>query len=253
MNNIQNYKILELLKNKSIYIISPHQDDAVLSAGMLMLSLKNHAKITVVNCFTQASTKPHTLSASKFLSVSGEKNAQILYKKRQIEDQEALNKLGVKIIDLKLTDALFRKKIKSNFLAKIVPELNYIYPTFKWHITKKIAKNDPASKLLEEKLKLLITNAIYIVPLGTGNHVDHKICKQVCEKIFPNIIYYSDFPYNLVNSEIKIAKYKKENFNGDINMKTKILKIYKTQYSNLFPKDIPNHSEFFYIPEKLLC
>jgi hypothetical protein len=57
--------IAHIIKNKiPCYFLSPHLDDAVLSAGGLISSLSGNTSVTVVNIFTTAGEK-NTLSAKK--------------------------------------------------------------------------------------------------------------------------------------------------------------------------------------------
>ena len=61
-------KIISALEGKKVFFVSPHLDDAVFSAGNLLLTLAEKTEIMVINVFTQADTKPYTYSAKKYLS-----------------------------------------------------------------------------------------------------------------------------------------------------------------------------------------
>lgn len=137
-------KFVNHLKNKKIYILSPHFDDAILSMGMLMYKLKDYNNITVINCFTKAHRGPHTLSTKQFLKLSGYTDAEKLYNDRSVEDKGALSFLNVKYINLDLAEALFRRKPKKTILGKVIPELDHLYPTYRWHITKSFNLHDKA-------------------------------------------------------------------------------------------------------------
>lgn len=248
---MKNNDIMTLLLNKKIYILSPHFDDAILSAGMLMYSLNGKAKITVVNIFTKAHSGPYTLSAKQFLQRSGFNNANKLYTDRQLNDKAALSMVGAKAVDLGLTDALFRKKRKQNFFGRFIPEFNHYYPTYRWHILKNLVKNDSSLIQLESKLsKIIPQNSLLIVPFGTGNHTDHVITRLVAEKVYKNIYYYMDFPYNLrlKTSGKAPAGYKKIILDTDLNVKTKLISLYTSQIKGLFKEGkVPKHKEIFFI------
>jgi len=248
-------KILD--KKYSLVIVSPHQDDAVLSCSTLLAELTGKTDITVVNVFTKAHKKPYTLSAKQFLKYSKAiDGAENLYKERAKEDKEVLSKLAITPIDLGFEDALFRRKKKGTFLGKFLPEFDHVYPTYRWHIVKGIAKDDYTIKSLKKKL-LPFKNkkTVVLAPYGIGNHVDHRVVRKVCEELFDNLLLYSDFPYNVdihtipgVLSDSKMYKLK-----PDIKKKSKLLSLYKTQFLGLFPKGkVPSHEEVFYLKGNLL-
>ena len=229
-------KLLEQLKNEKVYVISPHYDDAILSCGMLMHLLKDNKNITVLNLFTKAHNGPYTISARKFLSEAKFENAVTLFKDRKRTDSKALAMVGVKHIDLDLTDALFRRREKT-YLGKYFAEFDHVYPTYKFHLLKKIAGNDKAVLLLTSKLsKIIPKNAIVIAPYAIGNHVDHVIARQVSESLFSNIIYYTDFPYNVrLNSIGRMPDgYSKITLPTEKTIKEPLIRAYTSQVDALF-------------------
>lgn len=250
-------ELTNYLKNRKIYIISPHLDDAILSTGMLLYSLKSHGNSTVINIFTKAHGGPYTLSAHEFIKVSGCTNASELFEKRKKEDTKALKSVKTKNIDLKLQDALFRRKKNHTYFGKYIPELDHIYPTYRWHVLKKIQPGDTALEELKIKLtKTIPSDAIVFSPLGIGNHSDHAITHQVCSKLFKNIFYYMDFPYNvrLNYHGNPPAGYKKFELEIDLAVKSKLIRYYSSQIYGLFPGGIvPKHKENFFLPKKIKC
>lgn len=229
--------------------ISPHYDDAVLSCGSLLSALSGKTDITIVNVFTKANSGPYTLSAKQFLKTSGVTDAVALYKERKEEDKMALSSFSVKIINIDLEDALFRRKKMTSLLGKLLPEFDHVYPTYRWHILKKIIQKDPAIKELSIKLASYKNKKnLIFAPYGIGDHVDHKIVRTVCEAMFHHVILYSDFPYN-----IRLNTYGRTLKNGqeyhlipDMKKKIQLIKKYKTQYSGLFDKTVPEHEEVFF-------
>ena len=170
------------------------------------------------------------------------------------EDVKAQFSLGTRVVDLGLEDALFRRKKRKTFMGKFIPELDHVYPTYRWHILKKIAAKDPAIVDLKRKLKTFAhKRAIVFAPYGIGNHVDHMLTRNISKELFTNVIFYSDFPYNIrLNNYGKTALgvqvFKIE---PDILKKSKMLKLYKTQFSGLFPNNtVPEHKEIYFVPEK---
>ena len=248
-------KLITFLKHKKLFILSPHFDDAVLSAGMLLYYLRNSAGCTVINIFTLAHNGPYTLSALRYLNESGYSNAVKLYRDRKIEDKKALTMLKVKHLNLALTDALFRqKRTKQPFLAKYFAEFNSVYPTYRWHIVKKIDPDDSAISELESKLKKIIPkDALVLAPFGLGNHADHLITHRISRRLFINTIYYVDFPYSirLRKSGQPLPGFTKHELTVDLPIKSKLIQQYTSQINGLFNGNrIPRHHETFYVPEK---
>jgi len=243
---------LQLSKYKDIYIISPHFDDAALSCGGLLSKLDSKANITVINIFSKAHKGPYTLSAKKFLRVSGNfKDATSLFSARQREDKEALSAVKIKIVNLGLQDSLFRRKSKVSVLGKIFPEIDHNYPTYRWHVLKSSGKNDAAVEELKKKLtRFSKKGTIALVPYGIGNHVDHRIARGVCEELFTNLILYSDFPYNIRTKNYGKApkNYIKKELSVNLMEKEELLKKYKTQFNGLFSgQKMPAHKEVFFV------
>ncbi|HZE86809.1 MAG TPA: PIG-L family deacetylase [Methylomirabilota bacterium] len=253
-----NQDLVKAIQSKKLdcVFISPHCDDAVLSCGTLLSQLSGKTNLTVVNVFTKAHKKPYTLSAQQFLKTSNHfSDANALYKERVLEDKKALTTLGIKIVNLDLEDALFRRKKQSSLLGKIIPEIDHLYPTYRWHVIKKIASKDYAMQDLKKVLKQFKTkNTLIFAPYGIGNHVDHKITRMVCEDIFENLILYSDFPYNSDTHEYETPKKNEEAYilNPNSDKKNRLIAMYKTQFAGLFPDGkIPDHKEVYFIKKDL--
>jgi hypothetical protein len=243
--------INKIIKEKiNCFIISPHFDDAALSCGELLSRLKSKTNITIVNVFTQAHSGPYTLSAKKFLLDSGKyKSAKKLFSDRQIEDKNALKSFKAKIINLGLTADVFRKNTKNTLLGKLIPEIDHVYPTYRWHVINKVSPNDPAiNNLIKIFQKLNNNKSLYFIPLGVGNHSDHNLVKNISEQIFSHVFYYSDFPYNirLANYYPEREKYLGYKLDVNLNEKNELLKKYITQYKGLFlGKNMPFHYEMY--------
>jgi len=242
---------INTLKNRNVIVVSPHPDDALLSTGMLLFKLKEHRNVTVVNCFTKAHRGPYTFSARKFLKDSGEySDATYLYEERMKEDKRALSGLHVKIVNLGLEDALFRRKKQTGFSGAIIPELRHFYPTYRFHIMKSINPEDYALERLRSAFeKFRDKNPIVFAPYGIGNHVDHLLARKSCEEVFRNVILYSDFPYNARLKRYGEAQrgqnvYKLTN---DFERKNMLLRLYSTQFPGLFPDGVvPFHEEVYF-------
>lgn len=242
-------------KLKSVFI-SPHFDDAILSCGGLMLELAGKTEMTVVNVFSKANAGPHTLSARRFLKFSGNhSSAQELYSARELEDKSALQELGVKVINLGLEDALFRRKDSKSIFGKVLPELNHVYPTYPLHIIRGANPNDPAFKQVKNKLKKLYkeNSIIYFSPYGIGNHADHQVVSSVSRDLFKKLVLYSDFPYNIRLNDYgsDMDGFRKIELTPNQLEKIQLIKMYKTQFEGLFPNgEVKEHNEVYFIRNK---
>ena len=252
--NISDY-IQDIVKKKThVFFISPHLDDAALSAGGLIAYLSKKTKVTVITVFSE-SEHESTLSAKQFLKQAGYKNPATLYDERKKEDADAFASMNVDVIHLGFTDALWRKKYKKNRLrnlfGKLLPEMNTVYPTYRWHINKGvIAKDDlQYAKEITDSLQNSIgkTQDVAIFTcLGIGNHVDHLLTKYAVKKIC-DPIYWFDQPYVQrdmnKSTTIPAITYSPT---YDKQKKKTLLTHYKTQIKALFNTNkIPQLDESF--------
>ena len=249
-----NTDLATLIKKNNYHclFLSPHADDVILSCGSLLSRLVGKTDITVLTVFTKAHEKPYTLSAKQFMKYSNNfADAQALYDVRVEEDKNAFARLGITPINLGFEDALFRRKKHRTFLGKFLPEFDHIYPTYRWHILKKIASDDSAISELTKQLPTYVKkNTLVFAPFGLGNHADHKVVRLVSEKLFDNLILYSDFPYNIrLNTYGQTPKaYTRYEVPVDKKKKDKLLHLYETQYRGLFPVGTtPDHKEVFFV------
>jgi LmbE family N-acetylglucosaminyl deacetylase len=246
--------IQKIIQNKTpCVILSPHCDDAALSCGTLLTKLTGKTDIKIINVFTKANNKPHTLSAKQALKYANYTDAIKYYEARCEEDKKALMHLKISTVNLGFEDALFRIKKQHSFWGKFIPELNHIYPTYRWHIVGNIASDDYAVEELETKLKKMIKKGtIVFAPYGIGDNVDHKIVRKVSEKLYPACILYADFPYSyrLQTYGKPISGRQRYALRASLPLKKKMIQLYKSQFLGLFPNGIiPKHDEVFYYNE----
>jgi hypothetical protein len=232
-----------IIPDKPVFLISPHFDDAVFSAGFLITQIKQHQPVRVVNVFTSATKKPATLSAKAFLRQCGSSDAVGLYSQRLQEDNKVLTGLKINPINMGFTEAMWRSK--NNIFGKVLPELGAVYPTYRWHIISgRISAKD--HNLMEQiyiSLKKIIPrSATVICPIGIGNHVDHLIVRDVCSQLPNKIIYWSDFPYDLKNTPDPqfITKHGLKPFEFPVDSKSKLrlMQGYISQFPAVFPKGL---------------
>lgn len=250
--------ISHIIKTKQTCVfVSPHLDDAVLSAGGLIDILSKKTKVIVVNVFTKSDDTKQTLSAKVFVKGLGYTKASELFKERIAEDKRALAMFGITPINLGYHDVLWRKKhsFVANTLGAIVPEFAHIYPTYRFHVAKgQIAQADkPTMTAISKELQAIVAKErapLIFCPIGIGNHVDHRIVREICKNAFSQVIFWSDFPYNVRENNFgeSPASYTKQEYPIDIQRKRALIEIYKTQTPGLFSHGIiPEHKEVYFI------
>ena len=209
----------------NVYFISPHLDDAILSAGGLIYDLKDKEKVKIVTVFTKGDE---------------------LFLKRKVEDENVCRYLKINYSHLGFKDALWRKSYGS---------MEDIFT--KNFDNKKEEQN--LKKIITNKLKKIINNEKNIVifsPLSVGNHADHRIINKICKDNFTNVIYWEDYPYNL-KSNLPIESIKKNKLSfleleKNLFIKEKLIKFYKSQIPVLFKnKPIIIKKEKYYYDSRL--
>ena len=151
---------------RTIYI-SPHLDDAVLSAGGLIFDqAKSGLNIEV---WTFMCAIPREVSSEKYIS-------------RMLEDRTSLKILGAIPVHYCFLDAIDRKDFEGNKL----------YST----VFGPVNPNDKITPAITHLIKMeLKPDDILICPLAVGLHVDHVIIRNACEELDVPLIYLIDFPY----------------------------------------------------------
>lgn len=235
------------------FFISPHLDDAALSAGGLIAHLSRHTHVQVINVFTKVSPKPYTLSAKAFLRQCGYPNdADALFDTRVKEDARAYATIDITPRHLGFEDALCRRlptlSPVRRVLSRILPEFAHIYPVFRTHIAGgRVSQHDAGivQKLGEELRGIVGKHERYYIfcPLAIKTHVDHVLVRDVCLDNFQNVLLWSDFPYSMANgiSPENAGTFAQLAFTWEDNMdeKKRMVSEYKSQLRALFPYGIP--------------
>jgi LmbE family N-acetylglucosaminyl deacetylase len=251
MNKFTNSQIYKhITENKvHVFLVSPHLDDAVFSAGGLMMEFKSQeVPMTLINVFTKPSEPPYSISAKRYLTRCGYKDADKLFEERIKEDKEAVDLAGAKIINLGYVDALWRRRGTTglfNILSKFIPEFDYIYPLFRFSMAYgKISLADlKTAKEIETTLKALISgenNSVIFIPLAIGHHVDHLIVRNICSRFETKKVYWADYPYIKTypteNNFIKQNKLSEFEYEFSRAIKDKLVNLYKSQIVAIFKK-----------------
>lgn len=238
--------------------LSPHLDDAILSAGGLISYLTNKTEVKLVTIFTAANNGPHTLSGKRFLSLSGYSDAIKLFEDRKKEDIRVCKELNVEYRHLNFIDGLFRKRshAKNYFirtLGKFIPEFIHSYPVYRLkRLSAKIAladnrlKNNLRLAILKE-VKKFKTKPVIFAPAAIGSHIDHMLIKSVCDELFPGTIYWSDFPYVLKQTNaVQLPGKNSLVWKYSHSLKARLISYYVSQVSAMFANgEIPAHKEIY--------
>ncbi|OGK09704.1 hypothetical protein A2767_07625 [Candidatus Roizmanbacteria bacterium RIFCSPHIGHO2_01_FULL_35_10] len=258
------YIIKKIVKNRTRCVfISPHLDDAILSCGGLISSLRDKINMEVVSVFTRPGVRPETKFVRRFITSCGYKNSELLFADRLGEDRVLFKKLGVSFKYLSFIDAVWRKKrinkVLADLLGRINPEFIHIYPKDQDVFSGTISSSDKITLILVEK-KILEAikddNIVVFLPIGTGLHVDHIIIREICRKNFKKVIYWSDFPYSFRKEEdinfIKSNKLSSFEWTENIGQKKELIGFYRTQFNSLFPSGIiPLKEETYFFSEEV--
>jgi len=252
----------KIISNKwTCVFLSPHLDDAVLSSGALISYLTDKTEVRVVTAFTECSKSSFTMSARAYLKQCAYNSFQDLYKQRREEDMEALKSIGVKFQHLEFIEAIYRKKHTlpswKKIVAKWLPELNHIYPIYRWHITKGEISNDDKKnieKLTEKIVDSIDDKTIVFAPMAVGKNVDHVIIRDIANNLEQPVIFWSDQPYNTCHQINKsfaennqLSKY---NWSTNLAAKQDIVQTYSSQAEALYPKGYQVTEEQYYIKKK---
>lgn len=218
--------------------VSPHLDDAVLSAGNQIYSLtKKQMSVLVITVFSQGSNSNQP-SATSFLKRSGFTSAAALFTQRKKEDRCALDILGAKHQYLDYVDAGFRNDHQTE--AKI----------FKTAFTPhdKTLVTQISRKLTSIFQKKTNSNCQIFAPLAVGNHIDHEIVFQAIARVWDaretwQLNFWEDVPYRHRTGETatRVAQIGtimqglrlKTNFQRAANSKSAAVRCYTSQFHQL--------------------
>jgi LmbE family N-acetylglucosaminyl deacetylase len=210
--------------------ISPHLDDAALSAGGWIYDQTqagNKVEIWTILC-GYPPTKDLSLYARLMHLQWGMPSARSVVSKRRAEDKKAAAILGAKVQHFDFLDGIYRKDKKGNWLyTNIFADPHPKEADFPAEIAAAIsARLKPDDKL--------------VCQLGIGKHVDHVTVRRAAELLGRPLVYAVDIPYyfntpkqlksNTVGMKKKVERVSKT---GLMSWKEAILE-YKSQISSLF-------------------
>ncbi|MEU6881604.1 PIG-L family deacetylase [Streptomyces sp. NPDC046712] len=255
----------ELAAGAPLIALSPHLDDAVLSCGALLLYARERVPVTVATFFTRAGPPPYTLSGRQYLRQAGCADAEELYAARRAEDRAVLERMGVAWRHFGLVDGLFRRKERRSpgaggRSARLFPELDHVYPTYRLHLSRGRLSAHDAETLrgVTDAIEALLRPGpgLVLAPLGVGGHADHVLVRTAAALSGHRVVFYSDFPYNLRKSaHAPSASFARRHalversWGRGLAEKEALIRGYRTQADALFPQGmIPLVPESYLLP-----
>jgi LmbE family N-acetylglucosaminyl deacetylase len=172
--------------------LSPHLDDAALSAGGLIYEQTQSG--IPVEIWTFMCGDPHLAEYSPFAQSLhaqwGFADAKETVYKRRIEDETAANILGAKALHFDFLDCIYRRAANGDWL----------YPEGVFGTIRGEDADLPAqiAAAITPRLQL---DDVLVCQLGVGSHVDHVLVRQAAELLGRPLIYDIDMPYFLYKSD----------------------------------------------------
>ena len=165
--------------------ISPHLDDAVLSAGGLI-----HDQIQAgmqVEIWTILCGFPPQGELSPFAQVLhyqwGIPSVDELIRSRRAEDERACEIVGAKPIYFDHLDCIYRRGKNNDWLY------SYIF------VPPHEDEADLPARIAESISARLEPTDQLVCQLGLGSHVDHILVRRAVELLQRPLLYYTDIPY----------------------------------------------------------
>jgi len=235
----------KLSKDDRVLILSPHLDDAVLSAGGLMdRAVKNGASVVAATIFTadaqfDGEPSPFVQELHEWWSLGPKP-----YELRCKEDVASVQLLGADYIHGGMLDAIYRRDGDGEF----------IYASRKAVFSPPAAKDpvwEPLRTLLAEWVRTTSPSVI-LCPMTVGRHVDHVVTSEAFRSAYrewsADVYLYEDIPYSLrlfppnfpdsVPAAIERTAWKiKGRIDVDVDFERKFAAIvkYESQISEIFP------------------
>lgn len=172
----------------TILAVSPHLDDAILSAGSFLSEESAQAEIHIVTLFAGDPIEPLSPLAKAHHSRWGlGLNATSL---RRSEDLLACASIGARSHHEQFVDAIYRKDSSGIDIYSSDSQL-YEEP-----------RETKLEGLLDASLKQIIEDirpTLMLAPLGIGWHVDHILTRDAVRRVATSfglpIVYWADVPY----------------------------------------------------------
>lgn len=165
--------------------LSPHLDDAVLSAGGLIHG-QTQTGIPVEIWTFMCGYPPegeHSQIAQDLHKMWGFNTAEEVVRGRRVEDINAASIVGATTVHFDFLDCIYRRG----------PDGEWLYSEIS--VPPHPADHDLPAQIAGEVLARLEPDDVLVCQLSVGSHVDHVIARQAAELLGRPLIYDIDVPY----------------------------------------------------------
>lgn len=219
--------------------LSPHLDDAVLSAGGLIYE-QTQAGV-LVEIWTFMCGFPPEGEFSQFAQlehyVRGFSSAEATVSARREADRRAAAIVGAQTVHLDFLDCIYRRSSNREWLYSDISVPPHVEDA---HLP------DPIAKTIAARVQ---PDDVLVCQLAIGSHVDHILVRQGAEKTGLRLLYDIDIPYFFTNP-------------GELGLKSAGMSesVYPITEAGLnawqaavleYKSEIPLLGEYMYTPEKV--
>jgi len=166
--------------------ISPHLDDAVLSAGGLIYEQTQAGD--AVEIWTFMCGFPADAELSPFAQVLhkqwGMSSAEEVIRGRREEDTNAAKRVGAKAVHFDYLDCIYRRSKSGEWLYSDV------------FIPPHADEADLAARIAESITSRLQPDDKLVCQLAIGSHLDHVLVRRATELVGRPLFYDADIPYH---------------------------------------------------------
>lgn len=170
--------------------ISPHLDDAILSAGGLIHDQARDKKR--VEIWTLVCGFPPEATLTPYAQLLhfqwGFASAEETVRSRRLEDERAAAIVGAQAVHFDFPDCIYRRSAEGEPL----------YPLDVFVEPNPLEAGLPA-QMTAALLERLEPDDLLVCPLTIGGHADHVIVRKAVEGLGRPLRYYADVPYALRN------------------------------------------------------
>src|SRR5215216_934201 len=176
--------------------LSPHLDDAILSAGGLIYDQVQAGNLVEIWTFMCGYPSPQAVSpfADLLHKQWGFSSAEETVRARREEDRRAAAIVGAQVTHFDYLDCIYRRGANREWLYTEI----YAPPHMEdADLTKQIAEVISARTTPDD---------ILVCQLSVGSHVDHVLVRQAAELLGRPLLYDIDVPYIFYKSEEFVPK-----------------------------------------------
>jgi LmbE family N-acetylglucosaminyl deacetylase len=177
--------------------LSPHLDDAVLSAGGLIYEQTQKGTPVEIWTFLAGFSPEHELTdlARSMHRIWGMRSAAESVRVRRAEDLRAAAVVGAKAVHFDFVDAIYRRDLNGEHLYTETVS-GPPHP----------AEADLPAQIAQTVLAWVKPDDVLICQLAIGDHVDHVVVRRAMEMLKLPLVYDADIPYLLNHPEDLASK-----------------------------------------------